>query len=278
MKAYIQLLRPLNCAMVTIAVFIGALIAKGFDVIEVHHLEVSIACIVAFLFTGAGNSLNDYFDRIIDKVNHPTRPIPSGRIKPNNAMTFSGVLFVASLILAIFINLIAFIVVIANFAVMLSYEVLFKAKGIAGNFTISWLTATTFLFGGAAVMAVEKTYILAMLAFMATLGREIAKDIEDIKGDKGRYTLPMKLGTKNAGIMASSSIAMGVIISPIPLISGVFSGEGAMFYIPIIATADAIFIYCIFLLLRGNSNASTPIKGAMLVALLAFLIGGVLPV
>lgn len=113
---------------------------------------------------------------------------------------------------------------------------------------------------------------------MATLGREIAKDIEDIKGDKGRYTLPMKLGTKNAGIMASSSIAMGVIISPIPLISGVFSGEGSMFYIPVIVVADAIFIYCIFLLLRGKSNASTPIKGTMLVALLSFLIGGVLPI
>ncbi len=127
-------------------------------------------------------------------------------------------------------------------------------------------------------MAMEKTLILAVLAFLATLGREIAKDIEDIKGDKGRFTLPMEFGTKNAGIMASSAIAFSVLISPIPPISGVFSGEGSMYYIPIIILADAIFIYCIFLLLKGRNNASTPIKGGMLVALLAFLAGGILPI
>jgi geranylgeranylglycerol-phosphate geranylgeranyltransferase len=264
--------------MVAIAVLIGALIAKGLDALEIHYSDVGMACIVAFLFTGAGNSLNDYFDREIDKISHPLRPIPSGKIKPKNAVTLASFLFLASLILAIFINPIIFIIVIANLAVMLSYEIFFKAKGAAGNLTISWLTATTFLFGGAAVMAVEKTLILAILAFLATLGREIAKDIEDIKGDRGRFTLPMKFGTKNAGIMASSAIALGVLISPIPLMSGVFSGEGSNYYIPIIAVADAIFIYCIFLLLRGKTNTPTPIKGAMLIALLAFFAGGILPV
>ncbi len=278
MKAYVQLLRPLNCVMVAIAVFIGALIAKGLEVVEVHYSDVGLACIAAFLFTGAGNSLNDYFDRDIDKINHPSRPIPSRKIKPENAVMLALVFFLVSLVLAIFINLIAFIVVIANLAVMLSYEIFFKAKGAAGNLTISWLTGTTFLFGGASVMAMEKTLILAVLAFLATLGREIAKDIEDIKGDKGRFTLPMEFGTKNAGIMASSAIAFSVLISPIPPISGVFSGEGSMYYIPIIILADAIFIYCIFLLLKGRNNASTPIKGGMLVALLAFLAGGILPI
>jgi len=278
MKAYIQLLRPLNCVMVTIAVFIGALIAKGLEVLEVHYSDVGLACIVGLLFTGAGNSLNDYFDRDIDKINHPSRPIPSRKIKPKNAVILAIVFFLVSLILAIFINLIAFVVVIANLAVMLSYEIFFKAKGTAGNLTISWLTGTTFLFGGASVMAMEKTVVLAILAFLATLGREIAKDIEDIKGDKGRFTLPMKFGTKNAGIIASSAIAFSVLISPIPPMSGVFSGEGSTYYIPIIILADAIFIYCIFLLLKGRNNASTPIKGAMLVALLAFLAGGILPI
>ena len=278
MKAYIQLIRPLNCVMVAIAVFIGALIAKGLEVVEVHYSSIGLACIAAFLFTGAGNSLNDYFDRDIDKINHPFRPIPSGRITPENAVMVAFVLFLASFVLAIFINLMVFVIVIANLAVMLSYEIFFKAKGIAGNLTISWLTATTFLFGGAAVMAIEKTSILAILAFLATLGREIAKDIEDIKGDKGRYTLPMKHGLKNAGIMASSAITVGVLISPIPMISGVFSGEGSMYYLPVITLADAIFIYCIFLLLKGKNLVSIPIKGAMLIALLAFLAGGILPV
>jgi geranylgeranylglycerol-phosphate geranylgeranyltransferase len=278
MRAYIQLLRPLNCVMVAVAVFIGALIAKGLSVLEIHYLEICIACIVAFLFTGAGNSLNDYFDRDIDRINHPSRPIPSGKIKPESALNLALILFLASLILVAFINMIAFIIVIANLAVMLSYEIFFKARGAAGNLTISWLTATTFLFGGAVVLAPEKTLILSILAFLATLGREIAKDIDDIKGDRGRVTLPMKFGIKNAGIMASSSLFLSVLISPIPLITGVLSQEASKYYVPIIAVADAMFIYCIFLLLRGKANASTPIKGAMLIALMAFFAGGILPV
>jgi geranylgeranylglycerol-phosphate geranylgeranyltransferase len=264
--------------MVAAAVIIGALVAKGIEGISDFYLDLGLASIVAFLFTGAGNSLNDYYDRETDLINHPTRPIPQGKIRPKRALALAIILFIVSVILAVFINVMAFLVVVANLAVMLSYEVLFKAKGATGNLTISWLTATAFLFGGATVIAIEKTFILAVLAFLATLGREIAKDIEDIKGDEDRYTLPMRYGIKNAAIIASSSMALGVIISPLPLMTGVFSSDGSMFYMPVIILADAIFIYCIFILLRGKSNASTPIKGAMLIALLAFLAGGILPI
>lgn len=278
MKAYVKLLRPVNCMMVASAVIIGALVVKGIEVLEDYYMNLALAIIVAFLFTGAGNSLNDYYDREIDLVNHPTRPIPQGKVKPKSALALAKSFFIVSVVLSVFINLMAFIVVIANLIVMLSYEVFFKAKGGAGNLTISWLTATAFLFGGATVMATEKTFILALLAFLATLGREIAKDIEDIKGDKDRFTLPMRYGIKNAKIMASSSIAISVMISPLPLMTGLFSEGGSMYYMPLIMVADAIFIYCIFILLKGKSNASTALKGAMLIALLAFLAGGILPI
>lgn len=278
MKAHLQLLRSINCVMVAAAVIIGALVARGIGGISDHYLDLGLASIVAFLFTGAGNSLNDYYDRDTDLINHPTRPIPQGKIRPKSALALAMILFIVSVILSVFINIMAFLVVVSNLVVMLSYEVFFKAKGAFGNLTISWLTATTFLFGGASVIAIEKTFILAILAFLATLGREIAKDIEDIKGDEDRFTLPMRYGIKNAAIIASSSMALGVMVSPMPLMTGVFSGGGSMYYMPVIMVADAIFIYCIFILLRGKSNASTPIKGAMLIALLAFLAGGILPI
>jgi len=279
MKPYIQLIRPLNCVMAAVAVFIGALIAVGFGALNDNNgFNITIACIVAFLFTGAGNSLNDYFDREIDKINHPQRPIPSRKIIPRRALMLASILFIISLIFAMLINYIAFIIVIANLIVMISYEIFFKAKGTAGNITISWLTGTTFLFGGAAVFAVEKTIILAILAFLATFGREIAKDIEDIMGDRGRFTLPMNIGEKNAGIIASSSIFIGILLSPLPPLLGLFPEKGSFFYSIIIMVADAIFIYCMFLLLRGKNSASMPIKGAMLIALIAFLCGGILQV
>ena len=125
-------------------------------------------------------------------------------------------------------------------------------------------------------MAMDRILILAPLAFLATLGREIAKDIEDIEGDIGRFTLPMKVGTKNAGIMASVAIAIAILMSPIPLLIELFSKNGFLYYIPAIVIADGIFIYCISLLVLGKSGASSALKGAMLIALMAFLAGGVL--
>jgi geranylgeranylglycerol-phosphate geranylgeranyltransferase len=262
--------------MVALAVIIGAIIAVGLAGVEFYYSSVLLAALVAFLFTGAGNSLNDYFDRIIDRINHPKRPLPRGRTTPSNAVSLSIVLFFASLYLAWYINYIAFLIVVANLIVMVSYEVLFKARGMVGNFTISWLTGTTFLFGGAAVFAAQRLLILAVLAFLATLGREIAKDMEDIKGDVGRFTLPMKVGEKNAGVFASVSLAIAVLLSPIPILTGLFSETGSFYYIPSVVVADAIFIYCILLLVRGKGGASTLLKGAMVIALLAFLAGGIL--
>jgi len=276
MKGYVALLRPINCIMVAAAVFIGALVAAGPLGIQFHLTDVLMASLVAFLFTGAGNTLNDYFDREIDRVNHPKRPLPSGKISPDVALLFSFVLFLISLVMATFINIIVIFIVVANLVVMISYEVLSKAKGLAGNMTIAWLTATTFLFGGAAVGAVEDTVVLAALAFLATLGREIAKDIEDIEGDVGRDTVPMQAGIGNAQIMAGTAIFASILLSPLPQLLGLFLGSGLIFYIISITAADAIFIYCIFLLAKGKDYASTAIKGGMFIALVAFLIGGML--
>jgi geranylgeranylglycerol-phosphate geranylgeranyltransferase len=276
MKGFIALLRPLNCFMVAAAVFIGALVAAGLPGIQLHLNDVLMASLVAFLFTGAGNALNDYFDRDIDRINHPSRPIPSGKTSPDSALLFAFVLFLISLVIATFINLLVTLIVIANLAVMISYEVLSKAKGLSGNMTIAWLTGTTFLFGGAAVGAIEDTIVLAALAFLATLGREIAKDIEDIEGDVGRDTVPMQAGIGNAQIMAGTALFASILLSPLPQLLGLFLGSGLIFYMLSIAAADAIFIYCIFLLARGKDYSSSAIKGGMSIALVAFLLGGIL--
>jgi geranylgeranylglycerol-phosphate geranylgeranyltransferase len=276
MNTAVSLMRPINCLMSALAVAIGAIIAVGLGGLEVHFTVVGLACLVAFLFTGAGNALNDYYDRIIDRINHPNRPLPSGRTDPENAVVLALVLFFLSIVLSFFINNLAFIIVIANFIVMVSYEVMFKAKGTVGNFTISWLSGTTFLFGGAAVLAVERTFVLALLAFLATFGREIAKDIEDIKGDLGRTTLPMKVGIKNAGVFASVAIVMAILLSPVPILIGMFSELGSFFYLIAVLVADAVFLFCIALIIRKSPGASTILKSAMLIALLAFLAGGIL--
>ena len=277
MRGYIDLLRPLNCVVAAFAILIGAAVAVGPGNIGGSALQVAVAGLVGFLFTGAGNALNDYFDRDVDKVNHPARPIPSGRVSPSNARGIAATLFIASALLSVFAGWLASLIVIVNLAAMLLYELRLKKHGWGGNLAISWLVASLFVFGGAAayngsMAALQRVSWMGLLAFLATLGREIVKDIEDMAGDAGRRTLPMVLGVTDAGLVASASFFVGVALSPLPYTSGILSPA----YLGIVALADAFFIYCAWFSTANPTKVSRAAKYGMVVALLAFLAGGAL--
>jgi geranylgeranylglycerol-phosphate geranylgeranyltransferase len=274
MFGFIQLLRPKNCFMAVLSVLVVALVATGLDVSSVPLVEVLAASIVVFLFTGAGNALNDYLDRDIDRLNHPERPIPAGKTSPKNAIIFSGILFGISAIMGLWLSLYCMLLILINLAIMLAYEFKGKAQGLPGNLMISWLTASLFLFGGLSVLdkfpeIMEPVLFMFLLSFFATLGREIAKDIEDVKGDIGRNTLPMRIGIVNARYVSSIAFLIGIGLSPLPYFFGIFG----FFYLVAVLFADAIFIYGACVLSRNPGMTSQSAKLAMFIALVAFLIG-----
>jgi len=274
--AYLRLIRPLNVTIAAGAVLVAAFVAVGTRVQEVDLLlPVLLACLVVGLITGAGNVLNDYSDRETDKENHPERPIPSGLVSPRNALSYSAVLFIVPVPLSYFINLDCFFLALFNILVLISYERHLKRKGLYGNASVSWLTGSIFIFGGLAsydgeASALMRTVFLCLLAFTATLGREIAKDIQDMKGDVDRKTLPREIGAQGAALIAGISFVLGIIFSLIPPFRGLLN----FYYLGIVLVADVIFIYCTSLLIRNPAKASSMAKVGMVIALFAFLIGG----
>jgi geranylgeranylglycerol-phosphate geranylgeranyltransferase len=261
-----------NCAMAALGALLAAIVCVGVEGLEEYVLDVLASMAIVVLFTAAGNSLNDYFDRETDRIAHPRRPIPSGTVKPVQALWLSAGLFSAAQALSFVVSLWSVTIVAASILVMVAYEKFLKAEGFAGNLAISWLTGALFLFGGAAVDRLDLAWILAALAFLATLGREIVKDIEDIEGDKGaRRTLPMRIGARNAGILASASFVIAVCLSPAPYLLDLLS----WLYVPSVVVADGIFIYCALIHFGNPEKGQKMAKLAMLVALLAFLLGGV---
>jgi geranylgeranylglycerol-phosphate geranylgeranyltransferase len=270
--------------MGSVAVGVGALVASGPDLLSFSHLPgAAIAMLVAFLYIGAGNGLNDYNDRMIDCVNHPERPIPAGRIRPESAWKFSMSLWIAGMMLAFFIgwpdrNWLTISLAALNSLLLTAYEKKLKGRGFVGNLTVSWLTASLFLFGGASVMPDPKptlfpspVLILALLAFFSSAGREIIKDIEDVRGDRNRRTLPRLIGIRPAGKIAGLWIGMAVVLSPLPVypldLFPVFS------YLPLVILADVFFILSIWIASRKPGTASMTTKIAMVLALAAFLLG-----
>ena len=258
--------------MGALGALLAAVVCAGIEGTADHAVEVALSMAIVVLFTGAGNSLNDYFDREVDRVAHPKRPIPMGIVRPNHAFAISAVFFIVAFALSLFVDVWSVIIVMSSVAVMVGYEILLKAEGFAGNLAISWLTGALFLFGGAAVEELELAWILALLAFLATLGREIVKDIQDLEGDRGvRRTLPMRIGVRNAGIVGSVAFLAAVAISPVPYLLELLS----IWYVPVVILADAIFIYCSWIHFGSPEKGQKIAKLAMLISLLAFLVGGV---
>jgi len=273
MNPFLKLMRPLNCLISSFSVPIVMVTLLGTDFVS-HQilLYTAIGMAVVFFFTAAGNTLNDYMDRETDEINHPGRPIPSGKVNPRTALVYSSMMFSIGIILSFLLELwIPQIIVISAVLLMIAYETRFKKEGLAGNLIISALTGMVFIFGGSIYGELFLPTLLGLLAFLATVGREIVKDIQDLKGDINRNTFPMKVGPERAEMTAVGFIVGGIILSPFPYILNLLS----IYYLGIVIVADAIFIYSL-LLLKSPKRSQRFIKFAMVVALIAFLTGGLI--
>jgi geranylgeranylglycerol-phosphate geranylgeranyltransferase len=265
----LRLARPLNLLMVAIGVVTGYLVETGMEV----SYGIILAPLVVVCASAGGNSLNDYYDREIDKVVHPSRPIPSGELQPEGVLIFSTGCFILAMVLAIFTTWLCLLILALNICLMIGYEKKLKQKGIVGNLVISYLVGSLFLFGGAATGSLNKTLILVLLATLAILGREIAKDVEDLEGDKiDRLTLPMKIGKRKASIVASSLIFSAVALSPLPYILKLYGPS----FIYILIPADLLFVLSAILMLQKTKLGEGLAKYGMILGIGAFLGGSFL--
>jgi geranylgeranylglycerol-phosphate geranylgeranyltransferase len=280
-SALAMMMRLPNCFMMGIAVIIGEFIALESNLLPIPSL---LGFITAFTLTGGSMALNDFFDKEVDAVNEPQRPIPKGVIKPVDALYLAGILAtvgMASAVVTGFYISSPWVVVIATLALILAsyYNAVGKRWGFAGNLMVSGTVAVPFIYG-AFIVGIIPTLLLttfASMAFLANTGREIIKGIADVAGDKVRKvrTLAITQGCKAASYHASFFYAFAVVLSFIPL-----SSVSAL-YIPIVAVADIGFIYTGFSIVR-NSSAERARKMKkfsllwMLLGLVAF-IAGVLP-
>jgi geranylgeranylglycerol-phosphate geranylgeranyltransferase len=155
---------------------------------------------------------------------------------------------------------------------LLVYELRLKARGFTGNLTVALLTGLVFLYGGAAVGDALVMAPFAAMAFLATLSREVIKDMEDVAGDVGRRTLPMTHGIGVASNVARGSVVAAIALSFVPLVWFVSPASIAgIMYLALVLAADAVFAVSIAYLPQRLHFEQTMSKVAMTVALLAFL-------
>lgn len=273
---FFKLIRPLNCFIAFIAVLVSIFVLNPDFIISKFFVSV-LASTIVLMVCGAGNVLNDYLDKDIDRTNHPDRPIPSGKVSASEALVFSIVLFMLALSLSIYISLVAKIVsvmtlfiTILSMLIIVTYEGITKSKGLSGNICVSVLTGLVFIYAGSVVSEYLKATFLFLLAFVANLGREIAKDIEDLEGDRSkRRTLPMKIGVQRAKGVSAAMFLSAIALSPFPHFIFSFTSK----YIALIMLSDAIFIIASVMLFYNVRKAQKISKVAMIVGLVAYFVG-----
>jgi geranylgeranylglycerol-phosphate geranylgeranyltransferase len=276
-SGFVRLMRPINCAMMGFAVFVGAVLADpGF--FNVAWLGVLYGFVTGFMLTAASMTINDYYDRAIDAINEPHRPIPSGSVSPRQALAFVFVLSAVGFVFAYLTSVMCLVVAVISWIVVVTYVTVGKRSGLPGNLLVSTCVAIPFIYGSITVLSSVPLSVLlfTLMAFLSNTGREITKGIVDVKGDKaeGIKTLAVRYGEKNAAVAAALFYVSAVALTPIPPLLNLVS----FWFIPLVLVTDAGLVASSALLLRDYSRESgRKIKKIVLllfvVGLLAYVVG-----
>jgi geranylgeranylglycerol-phosphate geranylgeranyltransferase len=267
-RGYVELLRPGNAIAAGVLTFIGAFVAGGLD----SAAPMAIAITATVLATGAGNAINDYFDREIDAINQPDRPIPRGAVGARAALVYSLVLFGVASGITLLLPPLAIAIAVADLAALIAYTKLFKGLPGVGNLVVGLLTGSTFVYGGAAVGGDLSTVgVLFGLAAAATVAREIVKDVEDIAGDReeGLNTLPIAIGERRALFVAALFVVVAIVASPLPYVLRTFG----VVYLLALVPAVGLLLGGAYRSFSDPTRGQTLLKVGMFAAAIAFVLG-----
>ena len=269
-RGVVELARPANCVAAAVLTVTGAFVAG----IGAAIVPTALAAVTTGVAVAAGNAINDYFDRDIDAINRPDRPIPRGAVSTRGALAFAATLFVVAVGLAVRLPIAAVAIAAINLVALVTYTTVFKGTPGLGNALVSYLVGSTFLFGGAAVGSLgglDAPLVLGVLAALSTFTRELIKDVEDVVGDReaGLRTLPIAVGERRSLWVGAASLGVAIAISPAPYLLGTF---GAV-YLAIVAVADAVMAFACYQAFADPAAAQSRFKYGTFLAAAAFVVG-----
>jgi chlorophyll synthase len=170
------------------------------------------------LLCAASQAVNDWFDRHVDAVNEPNRPIPSGRMPGQWGLCVAIVWSALSLIAAAALG--AWVLGAAMAGLVLAWiysapPIRLKQNGWWGNLAcavsyegFAWVTGAAVMLGG--VTPSGRTFVLAALYSAGAHGIMTLNDFKSMDGDRrwGLKSLPVLLGAEHAAAVACVVMAL----------------------------------------------------------------------
>lgn len=191
--------------------------------LNLQNLPLLLAGIVLAgpLLCAGSQTVNDWFDRHVDAINEPNRPIPSGRIPGRWGLWLAIGWSVAGLAWAAALGPWVFVAAGAGVALSWAYSappVRLKRSGIWGPLSVGISYEGLAWFTGAAVMlqALPSVYVitLAVLYSLGAYGIMVLNDFKAIEGDRkmGLGSLPATLGPRKAAWIACITMAVPQVV------------------------------------------------------------------
>lgn len=234
MIAGLRIVRPLNLLIIAITMYgcrYFILATNGYQKIHDQSILFFFLVLSTLLIAAGGNIINDYFDVKADKVNKPERLIVGRLIEKRQAILLhwilNGIAFVIAIAVSIYVKSSSIVLIhLVSINLLWFYSLYFKKKPFVGNVVVALLTGMIPILvivyfevlnnfnkpfsafhedSWTVNLNYNFIYVLALMAFIQNLAREILKDVEDMEGDKkiSARTVPMILGVQRTKILVA---------------------------------------------------------------------------
>ena len=202
--------------------FACGVVSSGVPLAEAGWVALLGLVLAGPLVCATSQAVNDWYDRDVDAINQPERPIPSGRL-PGRWGWFVALVWTAlSLLVALALGPIGFAAAVVGLALAWAYSappLRLKRNGWVGNAAVGlcyeglpWITGAAVMLGGAAPGV--PILMSALLYSLGAHGIMTLNDFKSIRGDRrlGIASLPAALGVQRAARCACLFMAAPQVI------------------------------------------------------------------
>lgn len=228
-EAVLTLLKPVTW-FAPMWAFMCGVVSSGQSFIDTWPLALAGAVLAGPMLCATSQAANDWFDRHVDAINEPDRPIPSGRVPGRWGLWIALVWSGLSLVMAAFLGVWVFGAAIVGLALAWGYSAppfRWKQSGWWGPAAVAVSYEGLAWFTGAAVVLQAlpdwRILLLAALYSVGAHGIMTLNDFKAIEGDRqmGVRSLPVQLGVERA-----AKLACAVMIAPQVVVAGLWLAWG----------------------------------------------------
>ncbi len=219
-RAVATLLKPITWFAPMWAFACGA-VSSGVPLGHRWPLALAGMALAGPLVCATSQAANDWFDRHVDAINEPDRPIPSGRIPGRRGLHIAVVWTLLSLCVAALLGRWAFGAALVGMALAWAYSappLRLKRNGWWGNAAcgacyegLPWFTGAAVMLGA---LPDARIVVMAALYSVGAHGIMTLNDFKSVEGDQqtGIGSLPVRLGVERAARLACWVMALPQVV------------------------------------------------------------------